>query len=180
MDNEQQLREMSIEIESLTTELAVLRNKFQVRFGGSEYRIGPGSCFFSLNFGCPRSWSSFAAVESELSFLLHSLEKEGIVRMSEVERNVPSCLNFAWPGNQLWLLMRCCPMQEQQMESAKLRARVAQAASERNNLASEVKACDSSLNAQTVRLPYGLPHTDGSCGIKVAHLVVEIFRHVTP
>lgn len=32
MDNERQLREMSTEIESLTAELATLRNKFQVRF----------------------------------------------------------------------------------------------------------------------------------------------------
>eukprot|EP00903_Cladosiphon_okamuranus_P012756 g11924.t1 len=39
--------------------------------------------------------------------------------------------------------------QEQQKESAKLRARVAQAAIERGTLVAEVKACDSSLNAQT-------------------------------
>lgn len=52
-------------------------------------------------------------------------------------------------------MVRCgfyCPVQEQQQESSKLRARVAQVAIERGNLVAEVKASDSSLNAQTVRV----------------------------
>lgn len=73
----------------------------------------------------------------------------------------------------MWLLdlsagVQCgfnCPMQEQQKESAKLRARVMQAAIERGTLVTEVKACDSSLEAQTVRVTcYVLPRLDGSFG----------------
>lgn len=72
-----------------------------------------------------------------------------------------ACSFFALPENEWWVRdlrarVRCCfhcPVQEQQKESAKLRARVAQAAIERSTLVAEVKACDSSLNAQTVRVP---------------------------
>lgn len=51
------------------------------------------------------------------------------------------------------LLRLSLSVQEQQKETARLRARVAQAAIERGTLVAEMKACDSSLHAQTVGVP---------------------------
>lgn len=64
----------------------------------------------------------------------------------------PHASSFALAGKST----RCiffCPVQEQQKESAKLRARVTQAAIERGTLVAEVRACDSSLSALSVRVP---------------------------
>lgn len=68
-----------------------------------------------------------------------------------------------------------CPVQEQQKETAKLRARVTQAAIERGTLVAEVQACDSSLNAQTVRVPCVLPRLDRFFGALGA-LILPRFR----